>query len=114
MARPARQRRIDAAPAYPQFGPRTDRSLPGRIVMTLDEYETIRLIDLQGLTQAECAVHMDISRTTVQEIYGSAREKLARSLVEGRELCIHGGDCYICSEETGPDGNTVRICRKNQ
>ena len=112
MARPARQRRIDAVPVYSQFGPRTDRSISGRIIMTMDEYEAIRLIDLQGLTQAECAAHMDISRTTVQEIYGSAREKLARSLVEGRELCIYGGDCYICSEEPGPDGNTLRICRK--
>ena len=50
----------------------------------MDEYEAVRLIDLLGLTQEECAAQMNVARTTVQAIYDSAREKLARMLAEGR------------------------------
>lgn len=64
--------------------------------MTLDEYETIRLIDLDGLTQEECARQMDVARTTAQAIYNSARRKLAQCLVEVRELHIEGGEYVLC------------------
>jgi len=97
MARPAKKRHIEAVPDCVQFGPRSDRSKSERIILSVDEYEAIRLIDHEGLNQAEAAKHMEVSRTTVQSIYGSARKKLARSLVEGLELCIDGGACYICT-----------------
>ena len=67
--------------------------------MTVDEYETIRLIDYNGLTQEECSVQMNISRTTVQGIYDSASKKLARSLVEGKALVIEGGEYRLCDGE---------------
>ena len=66
------------------------------IVMTVDEYETIRLIDLAGLTQEECAGQMNIARTTIQGMYNSARKKLADSLVNGKILKIEGGDYKLC------------------
>jgi hypothetical protein len=64
--------------------------------MTVDEYETIRLIDLNGFTQEECASQMNISRTTVQGIYDEARRKLAESLVNGKVLWIEGGEYKLC------------------
>jgi len=64
--------------------------------MSVDEYETIRLIDLQGFTQEECADQMNIARTTVQGIYNEARKKLADTLVNGKVLRIEGGDYQLC------------------
>lgn len=64
--------------------------------MTVDEYEAIRLIDLDGFTQEECAAQMNISRTTVQGMYDSARKKLAESLVRGKVLSIEGGEYRLC------------------
>jgi len=68
------------------------------IFMTVDEYETIRLIDLEEMTQEECAEKMDVARTTVQRIYNGARKKLAKSLVEGNILKIQGGDYKLCDK----------------
>jgi predicted DNA-binding protein (UPF0251 family) len=59
--------------------------------MTVDEYEAIRLIDLEGFTQEECAAQMQIARTTAE-----ARAKIAQSLVNGKVLKIEGGDYQLC------------------
>ena len=66
--------------------------------MTLDEYECIRLMDLEGLTQEQCAAQMEVARTTVQSIYQSARKKLALCLAKGLELRIGGGNYVFCRE----------------
>ena len=64
--------------------------------MAIEEYETIRLIDLEGFTQEECAGQMNIARTTVQGIYNDARRKVAESLVNGKVLWIEGGEYKLC------------------
>ena len=66
MARPTQMRRICALPrrqSYEDDGTGIVR------VMTVEEYEALRLIDYVGLTQAECAKQMGVGRTTVQWIY---------------------------------------------
>ena len=95
MARPQRFRRICALPAHTVFSP-ADRAAGDRVEMSLDEYETIRLIDHEGCTHEQCASVMQISRTTVTEIYAAARRKIADALVEGRPLYIDGGRVRIC------------------
>lgn len=82
-------------------------SAENKVILTVDEYEVIRLIDLEKMTHEQCAKQMEISRTTVTEIYESAREKLADSIVNGKQLVISGGNYRVC------DGFTVCDCRKN-
>ena len=95
MPRPPRCRRICDAPQVDTFCPQGhEEAAP--ILLTLDEYEVIRLVDLEQRTHQQCAAQMDISRSTVQEIYESARRKIAACLVYGRKLVITGGSYRIC------------------
>ena len=82
MPRPCKRRRVCALPERPNFGPVGAGPVRQSVPMTVDEFETIRLIDLEGLTQEACAGQMEVSRATVQAIYGSARHKLAQALVQ--------------------------------
>lgn len=100
MPRPRKWRKVCCLPESEQFGPlgrECDDALT--VVMSVDEYETIRLIDLEGYTQETCAKQMDVARTTIQGIYSEARRKLAESLVNGKILSIVGGDYKICDGE---------------
>lgn len=84
------------------------------ILLTLDEYEVIRLVDLEQQTHEQCAAQMDISRSTVQEIYESARSKIAAYLVHGKPLHITGGNYRICGgQETAHCGRCCRMQRAN-
>jgi len=104
MARPTKCRRICQEPVYDSFMP--DKEQPCEsIVLTVDEYEVVRLIDLDKLTHEQCARQMDISRTTVTELYETARYKIADSIVHGKRLNITGGHYKVC------DG-TQPCCRK--
>lgn len=95
MPRPPKWRNICSLPRVSRFGP-LDSPPTGTMTMSVDEYETIRLIDLEGFTQEECANQMQVARTTVQGIYARARTKLAHTLVKGKALVIKGGDYQIC------------------
>ena len=95
MPRPQKCRRICNVPQTDSFRPEKHRGeIP--IIMTVDEYEVIRLVDLEEKTHEQCALQMDISRSTVQEIYENARRKLAACIVYGRKLVIAGGNYRVC------------------
>lgn len=92
MPRPTRCRRIEQMPAYRSFSP--DDVPDAEVVrMTVDEYEALRLLDDEGLTQEACAAKMNVARTTVTAIYDSARKKIADTIVRGKRLVIAGGRC---------------------
>ncbi len=95
MPRPPKCRRVCAVPRGKGFVP-LEGGTEEQIVMTVEEYETIRLISLEGCTQEQCARQMQIARTTVQSIYGSAKTKMADALVNGKTLTVSGGSYTLC------------------
>ncbi|MFR7591950.1 MAG: DUF134 domain-containing protein [Longibaculum sp.] len=90
MARPKRCRRVCFEPVFHQYGPYGMEDNE-KLQLNIDEFEVIRLIDFEKKTHEQCAKQMDISRTTVTEIYEQARYKIADSLVNGKCLHIAGG-----------------------
>ena len=100
MPRPRIMKHVYGLPPYTAFGPKGNRSTD-IIIMSIEEYETIRLIDELNLNQAECANEMGIGRTTAQRIYNSARGKIAKCLVYGKTLQFEGGDYAIKGQGIG-------------
>lgn len=100
MARPRKRRNVCILPEVNKFGPMGVGAENSEevIVMSVEEYETIRLIDLEGLTQEECSKSMGVARSTIQRIYDEARKKLADALVNGKTLKIRGGDYTLCDK----------------
>jgi len=110
MARPMKWRKVCCLPEINKFGPLDAfADAENHVIMTVDEYETIRLIDLEGFTQEECATQMNVARSTVQGIYNDARKKLAESLVNGKILLIEGGEYRICD---GLGNGCARGCHR--
>jgi uncharacterized protein len=109
MARPTKWRKIENVPTVPYFIP-SDKDLPevGKNILKLEELEAVRLKDLEGMEQEECAARMEVSRPTFQRILISAREKIADSLINGKSILIEGGNftlnicpvkCSSCGRE---------------
>ncbi|MDI9520443.1 MAG: DUF134 domain-containing protein [Bacillota bacterium] len=108
MPRPMKGRRVCCLPRNNRFGPLGQgRGRAEGEIMTVDEYEAIRLIDYMNFTQEECAQQMKVARTTVQGIYDQARKKLARCLVDGKPLTITGG-AYLLYGGKEEGGNLSR------
>jgi predicted DNA-binding protein (UPF0251 family) len=92
MSRPFKCRHIGCEPGVNYFKP---RGIPlcalQEVVMTVDEFEAIRLADLEGFYQEDAAKKMKISRQTFGNIIKSSREKLADALINGKAIKIEGG-----------------------
>lgn len=96
MPRRKKCRKVCQMPHMQEFRPVGDAPCDDVVILSVDEYEAIRLIDKQGFSQEECSSYMQVARTTVQLIYNSARKKLADALVDGLTLRIEGGDYRLC------------------
>jgi len=117
MPRPFKWRRVCCLPENNRYGPlNAAENDNGFVQMSVDEYEAIRLIDTEGYTQEKCAEHMNVSRSTIQSIYDSARKKLSDSLVYGKVLWIEGGEYRLCdgrSDGCGGGGCHRHRCGRN-
>ncbi|MDD3107177.1 MAG: DUF134 domain-containing protein [Bacilli bacterium] len=101
MARPSKCKRICFLPENIEFLSENN-STTKTIVLTIEEFECARLIDYEGLSQEECALRMDVARTTVQRLYSDVRRKMTTFFVEGKKLTIKGGNYTLCSKESEP------------
>ena len=114
MPRPEKPKRVQGLPRCCQFsGQRTGCGVP-QICLSVEEFETLRQIDYQGRTQAECASRMGVGRSTVQALYNEARKKVARFLVEGAQLKITGGRYTLQpAEERSSQAMKVAVTYEN-
>jgi len=112
MARPAKLRRVAQLPSVGFFRPVgiPANDLQG-IRLSLEELESIRLKDLEGLEQEECARQMRISRPTFHRILESARKKLADALITGKAIQIEGGNFELAQRlfKCGNDGHEWNV-----
>ncbi|MBK8010715.1 MAG: DUF134 domain-containing protein [Deltaproteobacteria bacterium] len=96
MSRPFSRRRIAGRPAASVYKP---IGIPVReleeVVVSLDEFEAIRLADLDGMYQDQAAEEMRVSRATFGRIIDSAHRKVADAIVHGKALRIEGGPVQI-------------------
>lgn len=98
--RPKKTRWIKCEPGERCFRPqcKSMRDLKG-VKMTLDEFEAIRLSDLEGLDQIKVAKMMRVHRSTISRILESAHKKIADALVNIKAIKIDGGCCKIVGDK---------------
>ncbi len=124
MARPTKWRKIEHIPSIPYFIPsETEVEELSENILKLEELEAIRLKDLEGLEQGECAEKMEVSRPTFQRILLSAREKVADCLINGKMIHIEGGNftrnicsiaCLSCGKEWKESFENLELIRNGQ
>lgn len=92
MPRPRKFRKVWFEPNVTYFKPAGVRVIDlDESILTVDEFEAIRLKDLKGLDQEEAAKKMNISQPTFNRLVTSARKKIADAIVHGKAIKIEGG-----------------------
>ncbi len=97
MPRPKTPRQIIARPSVKEFRPGGSQSRE-TLILSLEEFEVIRLIDYEGMDQSGAAAAMKVSRQTVGRILKSARFTLSKAVVQGHGLRVKGG-CYTLGRQ---------------
>lgn len=92
MPRPMKCRKVRSEPRSGCFKPAGIRACDlEEVALTMDEFEAVRLADLEGMYQEQAAEQLEVSRQTLGNILKSARAKIADALVHGKKLTIEGG-----------------------
>jgi uncharacterized protein len=96
VSRPKCCRHIGCLPDKNYFKPRgIPSSQLEEVVLSLDEYEAVRLADFQQFYQEKAAAQMNVSRQTFGRIIESAHRKIADVLMNGKALKIEGGEVSV-------------------
>lgn len=107
MPRTTKCRRVCAEPINRIFAASYDKE---PVVLQVEEFESIRLIDLEQLDQSVAANTMQVSRGTLQRILYTARSKVAEALVNGRSIVIEGGN-YEVPNKRCQEHKVCQCCR---
>lgn len=92
MPRPRKRRRVGFMPKVTYFQPvGLDEQIREELI-TVDEIEALRLKDVEGLDQEDCAELMGVAQSTFQRILTAARKKLSTAILDGKAIRIEGGD----------------------
>jgi predicted DNA-binding protein (UPF0251 family) len=106
MGRQSLCRRVGFIPQVTNFTPQ-GVSNSEEVRLTIEELEAIRLKDIEELELEDCAVEMNVSRTTFSRILDSARKSIADALLNGKAIIIEGGNFEVAAirQFTCPMGN---------
>lgn len=99
--RPVRLRKISNPPVISGFKPYGGKNTAGKagtVFLHLEEYEAVRLCDLEMLNHQQASLTMNVSRPTLTRIYARARYKIAEAFVTGKQIIIEGGKIYYDSD----------------
>ena len=98
MARPTKPRSIRRFPAANTYQPLNRGKQDHAVEIGHDEFEALRLTDVEHMSQEEVAQMMNISRQSIQLMLETARGKLTKALLEGHTILIGGGpiEIYHC------------------
>ena len=99
MPREFKCRRVCAMPDNLVFTPQ--KPCHGTVALTIEELETVRLCDLEGMEQDEAAIRMNVSRATFQRTLYQARNKIADALCTGKVIAIGGGNYELAEHRCG-------------
>ena len=111
MARIKKPRTICAVPRFRRFSP-LDSPSRSTVRLTYDEFEVLRLHDLEHFTQEEAAKQMQVSRPTVTEMLTVAHGKIADALVNGKQIVLEHGGCEVCEIGLGCPKEKHECCAK--
>jgi predicted DNA-binding protein (UPF0251 family) len=96
MPRPKNERIVHEPPLFTEFKP---AGVPGKdlkeMLLSLDEFEAMRLADYLGMSHEEAADEMGISRSTFSRLVEKSRRKIAEFIFQGRVLVIDGGNIHF-------------------
>ncbi|WP_180270744.1 DUF134 domain-containing protein [Sporanaerobium hydrogeniformans] len=96
MAREIKVKRVCEEPPNRVFKP--EKPCSKYTTLNIEQFEAMRLCDLEGLDQDEAAKRMNISRGTLQRVLYAARKQVAEALVSGNGITIDGGNYEIARE----------------
>jgi Predicted DNA-binding proteins len=99
MPRGFKCRRVCSVPDNRIFIPQ--KPCGGTVTLTVEELETVRLCDLEGLDQEAASLSMNVSRATLQRILYQARKKVAEALCAGKTIEIVGGNYELAERPCG-------------
>ncbi len=89
------RRWIEQIPEINQFKPNGQICPQMTTILSVEELEALRLVDLEDLTQEEAAALMGVSRKTLWNDLQRARKKVVNALVNGHTICIQGGNYVL-------------------
>ncbi len=89
MPRPQKRRRVRGRPNSSYFKPAGIRMINlVETILSLPEFEAIRLIDFEGMPQTQAGLKMQVSQSTLSRILSSGRKKIADAIINGKAIKI--------------------------
>jgi predicted DNA-binding protein (UPF0251 family) len=121
MPRRKRMRKVVAPPGFRGYRPYGNRhGRKNHVELHYEEYEAIKMADYDLMNHQEASQLMGVSRATFARVYESARRKIAKALVETREIKSVFGNAsldhswFICNNCQArfniPDNHTGQHC----